>query len=87
VHRTHAVTRKPAPHSAGKIQSHCLTCGVKELSKSFVVELAPGFPGIDPPVPERLTSIDVADAGDHALVEHHLAYRHLVQLSRSGHGD
>jgi hypothetical protein len=87
VHRAHAVTRKPPPHSAGKIQSHCVTRGVKELSKSFVVKLARGFPGIDPLAPERLTSIDVADACDHALVEHHVAYGHLVQLSRSGHSD
>jgi hypothetical protein len=87
VHRTHAVTGKPAPHSAGKVLSHCVACSVKELSKGFVVELARWFPGIDPVAPERLTSIYVADASDHALVEHHHADGHLVQLSRSGHSD
>jgi hypothetical protein len=72
----HSVTREPASYSGGNVPPHGVPRRIEELSKSFIVELAHRLPGIDPPAPQRLTSIYVADACDHTLVEQDFAYGH-----------
>src|SRR5438270_3252358 len=84
VHGSSPISGKSAPKVSRAVRPHCLPRGFEQGSKSLVVELTYRFPRVDLRAPQRLASIDVADAGDHALVEQHLTDRSSIEFPRSG---
>src|SRR6202165_1733806 len=58
-----------------EVGSHHVAGGQVQLAKPGVLELRGRHPGVQPECPERLTLIDIADAGADALLEQQLAER------------
>src|ERR1700737_4526658 len=58
-----------------EVGSHQVAGGQVKLAKPRVIELGGRHPGVQPECPERLTLIDIADAGADALLEQQLAER------------
>src|ERR1700674_1784734 len=58
-----------------EVGAHQAAGGQVKLAKPRVIELGGRHPGVQPERPERLTLIDVADAGADALLEQQLAER------------
>src|SRR2546423_5872851 len=83
VHGSSPVSRESATPVSRAVRPHSLPRGFEQGSKSLVVELTHLFPRVDPRAPQGLAPIDVADAGDHALVKQHLTDRSSVEFPRS----
>src|SRR5438270_13387250 len=81
---TPPISGKSAPKVSRAVRPHCLPRGFEQGSKSLVVELTHRFPRVDLRAPQGFAPIDVADAGDHALVKQHLTDGSSVEFPRSG---
>src|SRR2546430_16173287 len=79
-----AGTGPPAPSVDGvtlagnrrhEVSPHQVAGGQVEVAEPLIIKLGGWHPGVEPQSPERLTLIDVADAGADALLQQQLSQR------------
>src|ERR1700737_4241376 len=71
---------RDGPHEGG---SHPVARGQVKRATRRVIELVGRRPGVQPERPERLTLIDVADAGADALLEQQLTEGGRLRVARA----